>query len=224
MTPSERLERLDREVEDLKQAFVDAAQQLEKAPEVDGSYDERWASIAKRARGLRAELQPADYDKEQLTLLFEALFEIRDLLDEPQDLDTIDQLVLATERVRHVVRDALDEHVAGACGDVGLLTEELNRLLPNTNRADVANLVGVDRRTLARWTQQSGTPSRRLKTVARVIAILRHNWTEDGIVAWFHRPRRDLNGRTPISVLGDRNFDDQALLSAARAGRSMYAS
>jgi transcriptional regulator with XRE-family HTH domain len=224
MTPSERLTRLDREVEDLKQAFVDAAQQLEEAPEVDGSYEERWARISARLRDLRADLHPSDYDKEQVAVLFATLFDIRDLLGEDQDLDTIDQLVLATERVRHVIRDALDEHVAGVSGDVGLVVGELIRLLPTSTRSTIAELVGVDRRTLARWAKQSGAPSHRLNTVARLVAILRHNWSEDGIVAWFHRPRRDLAGRTPLAVLSTDNFDDQALLAAARAGRSMYAS
>jgi transcriptional regulator with XRE-family HTH domain len=224
MTPSERLTRLDREVEDLKQAFVDAAQQLEEAPEVDDSYEERWAQISARLRDLRAGLQPSDYDKDQVAALFATLFDIRDLVAEDQDLDTIDQLVLATERVRHVIRDALDEHVAGVSGDVGLVVSELVALLANTRRTAIAELVGVDRRTLARWAKQSGNPTPRLKTVARLVAILRHNWSEAGIVAWFHRPRRDLEGRTPLAVLAEDNFDDQALLSAARAGRSMYAS
>lgn len=223
MTPSQRLTVLDREVEELKQAFVDAAQQLQRAPEVDWSYDERWRSIAQRLRDVRAELQPADYDKDQLAELLASLFDIRDLMAETQTLDTLDTLVLATERVRHVIRDALDERVAGADGDVAVVVDELYRQLPSINRDAIAELVGVNRRTLARWAQQSGTPKRRLSTVARLVAILRHNWTEDGIVAWFHRPRRDLGERTPMTVLGEENFDDQALIAAARAGRSMYA-
>jgi type VI secretion system protein ImpL len=59
--------------------------------------------------------------------------------------------------------------------------------------------------------------------VARLVAILEHSWTPAGIVAWFHRPRRDLGGRTPLAVLSRRNPDEEALVSAARAGRSMYA-
>jgi hypothetical protein len=224
MTPSERLTRLDREVEDLKQAFLDAGQQLEETPEVDGSYDERWAQIGRRLRDLRADLLPSDYDKDQVAILFATLFDIRDLLDEEQNLDTIDELVLATERVRHVIRDALDEHVAGVSDDVGLVVNEIIRFLPSVTRARIAKLVGVDRRTLARWAKQSGTPSRRLKIVARLVAILRHNWTQDGTVAWFYRGRRDFDGRAPIDLLASDNFDEEALLAAARAGRSMYAS
>jgi hypothetical protein len=62
-----------------------------------------------------------------------------------------------------------------------------------------------------------------LRVFARLVAILRHNWDEQGIVAWFDRPRRDLGGRRPATVLLDPNYEDE-LISAARAGRSQYAS
>lgn len=224
-TPEERLSRLDREVEELKEAFVDAARHLEDAPEVDGSLGQRWVTINERLRALRTDLQPEDYDKEQVAKLFNTLFDIRDLLEEPEkNLDTIDQLLIAIERVRHVIRDALDEHIAGINDDVGLVVDELGKLLPNTTQDVIAELVGVNRRTLARWAKRSGPPRRRLRTVAQLVAVLRHNWTEDGIIDWFHRPRRDLDGRSPLAVLRDRNYDEQRLIMAARAGRSQYAS
>jgi hypothetical protein len=62
-----------------------------------------------------------------------------------------------------------------------------------------------------------------MQTVGQLISILRHNWTEEGVVAWFHRPRRDLGGRPPLAVLSSESFDEDILLSAARAGRSQYA-
>jgi transcriptional regulator with XRE-family HTH domain len=224
MTPEERLGRLDREIESLKQAFVEAATELEASPEVDSSLEQRWNTITARLRALRTDLQPEDYDKEQVAKLFNTLFDIRDLLEQPRDLDTIDQLLLSIERVRHVIRDALDEHVSGVANDVGLVVDELGRLLPNVTQDALAELAGVDRRTLARWAKRSDAPRPRLRTVARLVAILRHNWTEDGIVAWFRRPRRDLGGRTPLSVLNSKNYDEEALIMAARAGRSQYAS
>jgi hypothetical protein len=225
MTPTERLSRMDREVEELKQAFVDAATQLSEAPEVDNSHDERWEAITRRVRDLRSDLQPADYDKDQLAEFYDTLLDIRDLMDEvPQTLDTIDQLLISTERVRHVVRDALDEHVAGVFTDVGLVVDEMLKRLPGVKRDAVAELVGVDRRTVARWAKQSGPPSRRLATVARLVAILRYNWTPEGIIAWFHRGRRDLGEKKPITLLNEDRFDEDALIAAARAGRSQYAS
>lgn len=225
MTPEQRLERLDHEAEILKRAFVEAAEHLAKTPEVDGSVGERWESISQRLRDLRTSLQPEDYDKAQLAETYNTLFDIRDLIDDPpRDLDTIDRLLICIERVRHVIRDALDEHVAGLSNDVGVLVEELKGRLPNVKQDAVAELVGVNRRTLSRYARRSGPPPRRLRTVARLVAVLRHSWTEDGIVAWFHRPRRDLDGRTPLAMLAEENFDEPTLLMAARAGRSQYAS
>lgn len=225
MTPTERLSRKDREVEDLKRAFVDAAVHLAAAPEVDGSHDDRWRAIDRRVRVLGRDLQATDYDKDQLAEFYSTVLEIRDLMDtDPHTLDTIDALLLAIERVRHVVRDALDEHVAGVFDDVGLVIGELLTRLPGVKRDALAQLLGVDRRTIPRWAKQSGAPPRRVAAVARLVSILCHNWTPEGIVAWFHRPRRDLEGRTPLAVLGDDPFDEDALISAARAGRSHYAS
>jgi transcriptional regulator with XRE-family HTH domain len=223
-TPGERLSRLDTEIEELKQAFVDAAVQLMDTPEVDGSFHDRMVVITNRLKTLRSKLNAADYDKDQLAKLYTTLLDIRDLMDEPEDLDTIDRLLIAVEQVRHVIRDALDEHVSGVADDIGVVMEELQALLPNVRQDQIAELIGVDRRTLSRWLKKAGPPPPRLRAVARLVAILRHNWTEDGIVAWFYRPRRDLDGRTPISVLRQQYFDEDALIMSARAGRSQYAS
>lgn len=223
LSPEERLERLDREVEELRLGFMEAAIAVKESPEVDQTFDERWIEISERVRNLGAELQPEDYDKEQLTRLYQALLEIRDLLDEERSLDTIDRLLICVERVRHVIRDAIDEHVSGVATDVSLVLKDIDRWLPHATRDEIAELAGVNRRTLARWSTQNAPPARRLRTVARLVAILRHSWTEDGIVAWFHRPRRDLQGQRPIALLKDPNYDEDALISAARAGRSQYA-
>lgn len=224
LTREERLEHLDREVEDLKRGFVAAVSQLHQSPEVDASFHERWVAIDQRLRDLRTDLHPEDYDKEQIAEIFFTLFDIRDLLDRPsRDLDTYDQLLLGIERIRHIVRDALDEHISGVGDDVGLVLQELTDWLPDTSRKTIAELAGVDRRTLSRWAKQSGRPSPRLRTVARVVAVIRHNWTEEGVVAWFHRPRRDLDGRKPITVLNDAGYDESELIAAARSGRSQYA-
>jgi hypothetical protein len=222
----ERLKQVDREVVDLQHGFVDAITHLKGAPEVDGTFEERWGRIAERLRNLRSGLFPEDFDKQQLTDVYTTLLDIRDLVDRidgARDMEAFDQLLIHLERIRHVVRDALDEHVTGAAHDVGLVMEDLDRWLPNTPRHALAELVGVDRRTLSRWIGQAGIPSHRAQVVARLVAILRHNWTEEGIVAWFHRTRRDLGGRAPLALLAARTIDEDALLAAARAGRSQYA-
>ena len=226
LTPEQRLGRADAELQELKNGFVDAIAQLQDHPEVDGSFRERLESIDERLGTLRDSLRFEDLDKAQLFEFNDALWEINRLLrrrgEAPPDLDVIDQLLVAIERVRHVVRDALDEHVVGLPTDAGLVVGELKKWLPRTSNETIAGLVGVDRRTLTRWTEESREPSRRLRLVAHLVAILRHNWTEEGIVAWFDRPRRGLDGRKPFSLLDDATAEER-LLSEARGGRSQDA-
>lgn len=226
LTTEERLERIDHEVDDVKQRFIEAMEQLAGEPAVDDTFDARLTNVLERLNELGTNLQPDDFDKAQLTSLFRSLWRARDLADAAASrpsLDTCDELLILIERIRHVVRDALDEHVTGVAEDRGVVVKDLREWLPNTPLAAVADLVGVDRRTLHRWSQQSGPPSPRLALVARLVAILRHAWTESGILAWFDRPRRDLEGRRPRALLDDPAADD-ALIRAARSGRSQYAS
>jgi hypothetical protein len=224
LTTEQRLERVDRHVEDVKRLFVDAVSHLQQTPEIDGSFDERWSAIADRLRAVGTELQPEDFDKGQLAELFRAVRDIPELLERGRDLEACDQLLIRIERIRHVVRDALDEHVVGIVGTTAEVMANVNGWLPSTPRHHLAELLGVDRRTLLRWEEYEQPPGRRLQVVAQLVAILRHSWTEEGIVAWFHRRRRDLGGRTPLEVLGEDKFDESALITAARAGRSQYAS
>lgn len=226
-TTTQRLTQLDRDVEELKNGFVEVISQLHEVDGDDTSFEDRWQRIVIRLRQLRHDLRPEDFDKEQVLSLSAALLDIADLKDEldgPNRLDALNGLLINFERVRHVVRDALDEHVDGIEGSTGLVTAELLERLPYATRDEVAALLGINRRTLPRWLRSEKAPSRRLQVVARVVAILRHNWTGEGRVAWFHRPRRDLNGRTPLDLLEANPIDEDALIATARAGRSQYAS
>jgi len=226
LTYEERLGRIDQEVGELQQGFIEAVEHLRRAPEADGSFEDRWEGIAQRMKDLRGEIKPEDFDKEQLATLAGTLLDIRDQLDRDGargNLDVCDQLMIMLERIRHVVRDALDEHVSGVAGDVGVVMAELDRWLPDVPDQTIATMIGVDRRTLSRWRGQAGQPRRNLRVFARLVAILRHNWDEQGIIAWFGRPRRELGGRRPVTLLGDPNAED-ALIGAARSGRSQYAS
>ena len=226
LTYEERLGNLDRQVEQLQQGFIEAIEHLRRAPEADDSFEDRWREIAQRMKGLREDIKPEDFDKEQLATLAGTLLDIREQIDRggvSGNLDVCDQLMIMLERIRHVVRDALDEHVSGATGDVGVVMAELDRWLPHIPDQTIARFIGVDRRTLSRWRAQGGQPRRSLRVFARLVAILRHNWDEEGIVAWFERPRRDLDGHRPAALLDDPNTEDE-LIAAARSGRSQYAS
>jgi uncharacterized protein (DUF2384 family) len=223
LTPERRLENADEELLELKDNFVDAITQLQEHPQVDDSFNARLETVAERVGALREGLRlEDDFDKAQVIEFYDALLKINKLVSEREstnDLDTVDQLLVAIERVRHVVRDALDEHVVGLPSDAGLVIDELKRWLPHTSNEVIAGLVGVNRKTLSRWTQQDRTAPRQLQLVAHLVAILRHNWTEEGILYWFDRPRRGLDGRKPSSLLVDPTAEDD-LLSEARAGRS----
>ncbi|MBS1889634.1 MAG: hypothetical protein JSU06_20865 [Actinobacteria bacterium] len=223
LTPEERLGHADEELLDLKNGFVEAIAELHEHPEIDNSFAERLTAIGDRLSALREGLRlEDDLDKAQVIEFHEALWEINRLLtarDTSYDLDVIDHLLVAIERVRHVIRDALDEHVVGLPGDAGLVIQELKGWLPNTSNEIIAGLVGVNRKTLTRWGKVSRPAPRQLQLVAHLVAILRHNWTEEGVIAWFERPRRGLGGRKPIALLGDPGAED-SLLSEARAGRS----
>jgi hypothetical protein len=225
LTPEQRLGLADQEAQALKDCFVEAIGQLQRDEHIDGTFQERMENIEERLRDLRRELREEDLDKAQITEFHAALWEIKDLLDESGeglDLDTIDKLLVCIERVRHVIRDALDEHVAGVPDDAALAFAELRAWLPNTSVATLSELVGVDRRTPSRWTKSPQAASRRLQLVTSLVAVLRHNWTEEGIVAWFQRPRRSLDGRRPMGVLDDP-LADQLLLTEARSSRSQDA-
>lgn len=225
LTAEQRLGRADRELLDLKDDFVAAIDHLQGHPAIDGSFDERLEAIGGRLRTLRNDLRPEDLDKAQVVEFHAALWAISDLLHErahSNELDVIDRLLVCIERVRHVIRDALDEHVVGLPDDAGQVVAELKHWLPATSNESIGRLVGVDRRTLSRWAKEKRAPSPRLRLVAQLVAILRHNWTETGILAWFERPRRGLGGKRPLVLLEDPDAEEP-LLSEARAGRSQDA-
>jgi conjugal transfer/entry exclusion protein len=226
LTYEERLGEFDQELEDLQRGFIEAVEHLRRVPEADDSHEQRWQEISRRMKALRDGVEAEDYDKDQLVTLASALLDIRDQLDlaeAPWSLDVCDQLMILLERIRHVVRDALDEHVSGVSDDVGRVMAELARWLPRVSDQTIANLLRVDRRTLSRWRAQTGPPRRTLRVFAGLVAILRHNWDEEGVIAWFERPRRDLGGRRPVTLLDDPGAEDQ-LIGAARSGRNQYAS
>jgi uncharacterized protein (DUF2384 family) len=224
LTYEERLGKFDEALEELQRGFVAAVEHLRQAPEAEVS-EERWDETAQRLKDLRYGIEADDYDREQLATMVSALLDIRDLLDRDGawNLDVCDQLMIQIERIRHVVRDALDEHVNGVSGDVGVVLQDLDEWLPNIPDQTIAGFIGVDRRTLSRWRGQAGSPRRTLRLFARLVAILRYNWDEEGIIAWFERPRRELDNRRPGALIDDPNAE-AALIGAARSGRNQYAS
>ncbi|MBF6619512.1 MAG: DUF2384 domain-containing protein [Patulibacter sp.] len=140
-------------------------------------------------------------------------------------LDLADRALMEAEAIRHIVRDLLD-----GAPPAGLTTAsavaQIEGWLPRLGVTDLAALLGVDRRTIPRIRRAATSPDARLMVLWRLIALLRHSWTDEGVVAWFDRPRQALNGRTPAELL-DRLADEpeleRTLIDLARRGRTQRA-
>lgn len=217
-----RLVKIDSEVENVKFSFEEALEEVTSNPELDGSVRKRLAEVGRRLADLKPQLEDADLSYEQRATLYSALVDVSTAMTaDPGDLDRFEAALVGIERVRHVIRDALDEFVGGANADRRRLLQELGRSLPDVRQTDVAELLAVDPRTIRRWTNEAGEPEHRLQLVTRLVAVLRNAWTSKGVLAWFHRPRRELDGKAPIELL-DAPDRERALLSAARSSRNQY--
>lgn len=204
LTYKERLGQFDREVEELQQAFLKAVEHVRDSPATDESHRERWDEISRRMKGLRTGIAAEDYDKDQLATLATALLDIRDELDQgaPDDLDVSDRLMILLERIRHVVRDALDEHVNGVSNDVGLVMADLERWLPDIPDQTIAGLVGVNRRTLSRWKKLDGPPGANSAS-SQVL------WQSSGTIGTRRASSRGSTAPATISVdAGPRAFSE----------------
>jgi hypothetical protein len=217
-----RLGEIDSELKDVKADFEAALAEVTSRPEVDDSARKRLAGIGGRLAALKPQLEAADLSFEQRAALYSAMLDVSNAMAaKPGDLDRFEAALVGIERVRHVIRDALDEFVGGASADRRRLLREIERSLPGIHQAEIAELLDVDPRTIRRWGKETGRPEYRLLIVARLVAVLRNAWTPEGVLAWFHRQRRDLGGKIPMDLLNDPS-SEFSLLSAARSSRTQY--
>src|ERR1700712_1647673 len=107
--------------------------------------------------------------------------------------DAADAYLMELEAIRHVLRDLLQEHQPDALRREGReLIGLLEDWLPHVPVAQLAELLGLSVRQLQRRRHEDAPSTSREQLVARLVAILRHAWTDEGVVAWFHRTRSDL--------------------------------
>jgi transcriptional regulator with XRE-family HTH domain len=186
-----------------------------------------WLDLTKdtlrRIAELDDELHVVDFDPEWVAEFRGLLLDIVRATQTSEPLDAYDKLLLNTEAIRHLLRDAVDGHVRGCEDRVGAMVEQLTQWLPRVSQAELAQLMGVSTRQFQRWATSSAAPSRRAQLVARLVAILRRSWTPEGVVAWFYRPRPSLDGHAPVDVLSDPAYE-QELLLAVRRGRAQHGS
>ncbi|MGH2798035.1 MAG: hypothetical protein ACRDM0_10275 [Thermoleophilaceae bacterium] len=223
------------ELADLEQVIRDALANLRReleaaagdadVPAVDPEYVNRWLETARRLSVQVSNDLPPQLDPEAMAEIRKIIVNLLDGLeqvDEKQPLDTIDHFFVGVEAVRHILRDALDEHIGVRDDDAGRLVAYLKEALPRVTQADRARIAGISTRHLQRLAKEGGVPPRQLVLAARLVKLLRYVWYPEGVIAWFHRERPELDGHAPIDVAGDPGFE-RLLLRLARQGRAQHA-
>lgn len=222
------------ELADLERRIGDAIETLraeleasagdDESPAIDPEYVERWVATARRLSVQVSNDLPPQLDPEAVAEARKIIINLLDAiehLDAARPLDTLDQVFVGAEAVRHIIRDALDEHVGVPDDDASRFVRYLKEALPRITQADQARLAGMSARHLQRLAKEGGRPPRQLVLVARLVKLLRYVWTPEGVVAWFHRRRSELDGHAPIDVAGNPGFEP-VLLRLARQGRAQH--
>jgi AraC-like DNA-binding protein len=205
---------------------LDAAVGEGELPDLDPDYVERWVETARRLSVQVSNDLPPQLDPESVAEARKIIINLLDhleLRDEERPLDTLDQVFVAAEAVRHIIRDALDERTGVGDDDARRLVEYLKDALPRVTQADQARLAGISARHLQRLSKDGGTAPRQLVLAARLVKMLRYVWNPEGVVAWFYRERPELDGHAPIDVAGNPGFE-RTLLRLARQGRAGHGS
>jgi uncharacterized protein (DUF2384 family) len=190
-------------------------------------YYDRWRATAAEWSTLINRKMPPALDPEEVAEIRGHLLEIFSSLaeyDTERPLDSVDSTMVHLEASRHVVRDAIDGHVMPD-GDARELLRALVEKLPRITRKDLGDLLGTSDRSIQRTLKADHAvePSRRLLVVARLVELLRRAWTPEGVIAWFFRPRVELEGSTPFDLLDDPGAE-RRILSAAKQGRAQHGS
>ncbi len=212
----ETLRGVDNSFRQIQRSLEDAA----RTGALDRQVLDRLSGTAKKlAQRVNASLPPQLDDRAAaeirnrliaiLTLDFDAL----------PSLDVADEFLMEMEAVRHIVRDLLDEQPPVELRDATNVVVLLESWLPGVSVGRLAELLGLSERALQRRRRgEGGEATHRMGLVARLVAILRHSWTDQGVAAWFHRPLTALGECRPIELLDDPGRERDLLL-AARAGR-----
>jgi hypothetical protein len=220
MAVLERDER--RALEDVDAFLTKLQRHLEEAAAADALDDEtlgRMVRTAKEVTGRVNDRLPPMIDPHATDEIRQRLIGVLTLdVDRMSSLDVADRLMVEMEAVRHVVRDILQEQPAIDGGDATQVVRLLDDWLAGTTVAQRAELLGLSERQLQRKRRAGGDATHRERLVIQLVAILRHAWTAQGVVAWFHRSRGDLVDKAPIELLDDPSRERDLLL-AARSGR-----
>jgi AraC-like DNA-binding protein len=191
---------------------------------VDPEYVKRWVETARRLSVQLSNDLPPQLEPEAVAEIRKIIVNLLDTLqevDEDRPLDSLDQFFVNAEAIRHILRDALDEHAGCRDDDARSLVAYLQEALPRITQADQARLAGISTRHLQRLGKEGGTPPYQLVLAVRLVKLLRYVWNPEGVVAWFHRERTELDGHAPIDLASDPGFE-RTLLRLARQGRAAH--
>lgn len=206
---------------------TDVRKALDATPIAEGGAFERWSETVLRLSEAINHAVPPSLEPEHVAEIRDDLLAIVQSVlahDPARPLDSYEETLLRLEAIRHVVRDALDQHLPGE-HDARELIRGLEATLPRVTRREMARLLGVSERSIQRTLAdvKPVEPSHRLLLVARLVAVLKRGWTPEGVLAWFDRPRRALGGDTPLTALGDPAREAE-VMGLARAGRAQHGS
>jgi hypothetical protein len=193
-------------------------------PAVDPEYVKRWVETARRLSVQVSNELPPQLEPEAVAEARKIIVNLLDGLervDPARPLDALDRFFVQLEAVRHILRDALDEHAGSPEDDARPLVAYLQQALPRITQADQARLAGVSTRHFQRLGKDGGTPPYQLVLAVRIVRLLRYVWNPEGVLAWFHRERKALDGHAPIDLAGDPGFE-RTLVRLARQGRAEH--
>lgn len=200
---------------------------LDEVPVADGDVFGRWAETVRKLSEAIDHAVPPSLDPEQVAeIRGDLLAIVQSVLSHDPDrpLDSYEQALLGLEAIRHVIRDALDQHPAGEHDAVALI-ERIEHTLPRVGRRELARLLATSERSVQRIlaSPKPIEPSRRLLLIARLVELLRRGWTAEGVVAWLARPRPALDGASVLDVIDDPTRE-QDVMMLARQGRAQHGS
>jgi hypothetical protein len=211
---------LDKLREELEAAASDAG-----ISAIDPDYVLRWIETARRLSVQVSNDLPTQLEPEAVAEIRKIIINLLDGLehvDTARPLDALDRFFVQSEAMRHIIRDALDERAGLHEGDARPLIAYLKQALPRITQADQARIAGISTRHLQRLGKEGGEPPRQLVLAVRLVRLLAYVWNPEGVIAWFHRERTELDGHAPIDLMSNPGFE-QVLLRLAREGRALHA-
>jgi uncharacterized protein (DUF2384 family) len=204
------------------EAFARIQGSLEDAARSGALDREVFARLATTARDLAGRVNeslPPELDPRAADEIRRRLIAILTLdTDGQSSLDVADEFLVEMEAVRHILRDLVQEQPPIDLRDASAVITLMEEWLPRVSVNQLAEILGCSPRQLQRRRRDGGPSTSRAELVARLVAILRHGWTDEGVAAWFFRERRELEGARPIDLLEDPQ-SERKLLMAARSGR-----